>query len=203
MPIHEADFAFCLDCRKMILGVTTIAPMLCDSVLMLLLRLMPCWTRISSLGAGCPIWNVRAAILHRFKAPYKPFAATAAEADRCSGRLQCASWIYCCTAGRWSCGVAAKIVECYSIFWTATEDVAGCGSAVCWVSLGTDGPEFGTACDSDHSVSNLMSARIGEPGDTEASANLLAPLDIYGPSDDPIPMRQPDPGDAGDTLPVN
>ncbi|GMH03534.1 hypothetical protein Nepgr_005373 [Nepenthes gracilis] len=85
--------------------------MLCsDSVLLLLVRLMPCWTRISSLGAGSQIWNVIAANLHRFIAPYKPFVAAAAEEDRCSGRLQCDSWIYCCTAGRWSSGAAAAMM---------------------------------------------------------------------------------------------
>ncbi|GMH02188.1 hypothetical protein Nepgr_004027 [Nepenthes gracilis] len=72
-------------------------------------------TQISSLGVGSQIWNVIAANLHRFIAPYKPFAAAAAEEDRCSGRLQCDSWIYCCTAGRWSCGAAVKIAECCSV----------------------------------------------------------------------------------------
>ncbi|GMH06175.1 hypothetical protein Nepgr_008015 [Nepenthes gracilis] len=68
-------------------------------VLMLLLRLMPCWSRILSFDAGCPIWNVRAAILHRFKAPYKPFVVAAAEEDRCSGRLQFCLGIKVCTGG--------------------------------------------------------------------------------------------------------
>ncbi|GMH18608.1 hypothetical protein Nepgr_020449 [Nepenthes gracilis] len=38
---------------------------------------------------------------------------------------------------------------------------------------------------------------------SSASANLLASLAACGPSDDPIPMRLPDPGVAGDSLPVN
>ncbi|GMH02182.1 hypothetical protein Nepgr_004021 [Nepenthes gracilis] len=40
-------------------------------------------------------------------------------------------------------------------------------------------------------------------GAARASANLLVSLVACGPSDDPIPMRLPDPGVTGDSLPVN
>ncbi|GMH09744.1 hypothetical protein Nepgr_011585 [Nepenthes gracilis] len=39
------------------------------------------------------------------------------------------------------------------------------------------------------------------PSSVLADQNLLAPLDVSGPPDVPIPWQQPDPVDAGSTLP--